>query len=69
MSIFYVSHWKSSYDFDNEMARNIARVKLTFLFNSENSVIHSYLYNKYRFSFSCLWVMIFLHLRDLNLSG
>jgi hypothetical protein len=33
--IGYVSSWKSSYDVDNEMARNIARVK----------VIHSYLYN------------------------
>jgi hypothetical protein len=27
-SSFYVSNWKSSYDIDNEMARNIARVKL-----------------------------------------
>jgi hypothetical protein len=26
-SNFYVSNWKSSYDIDNEMARNIARVK------------------------------------------
>jgi hypothetical protein len=41
-----LKNWKSSYDIDNEMARNIARVKLSFLFNSENSVIHSYLYNK-----------------------
>jgi hypothetical protein len=27
-SNYYVSNWKSSYDVDNEMARNIARVKL-----------------------------------------
>ena len=26
--ILYISNWKSSYDVDNEMARNIARVKL-----------------------------------------
>ena len=47
MSNLYVSNWKSSYDVNNEMAQNIARVKLktvklSFLFNSENSVIHSY---------------------------
>ena len=29
------------------MARKIAIVELSFLFNSKNSVIHSYLYNKY----------------------
>ena len=51
------SNWKQykKSSSDNEMARNIARVKLqndnstvklSFLFNSENSVIHSYLYNK-----------------------
>jgi len=47
MSHFYVSNWKSSYDVDNEMARNIVRVKLKTIisFNSENSVIHRYLYN------------------------
>ena len=26
-SNFYVSNWKSSYDVDNEMVQNIARVK------------------------------------------
>jgi len=57
-SNLYVSNWKSSYDVDNEMAWNIARVKLKtiislwnyrFYLNSENSVIHSYLYNKYKY--------------------
>ena len=52
-SNLYVSNSKSSYDVNNKMARNIARVKLktiislklSFLFYSENSVIHNYLYN------------------------
>ena len=53
-SNFYVSNWKSSHDVDNEMARNIARVKirmvislvkLSFLFNSEITVFHRYLHN------------------------
>ena len=55
-SNLYVSNSKSSYDVNNKMAWNIARVKLkmiiynftvklSFLFYSENSVIHNYLYN------------------------
>ena len=55
-SNLYVSNSKSSYDVNNKMAWNIARVKLKmiiynftvkllFLFYSENSVIHNYLYN------------------------
>ena len=49
-SNLYVSNSKSSYDVNNKITQNIARVKLktvklSFLSNSENSVIHSYLYN------------------------
>jgi hypothetical protein len=41
---------KSSYDVDNEMARNIASeiktiISLSFLFNSKITVFHRYLYN------------------------
>jgi hypothetical protein len=35
---------------ESEIKNDNFTVKLSFLFNSENSVIHSYLYNKYPIS-------------------
>ena len=62
---YHMSNWKSSYDIDNDMARNIA-VTLSFLFNSEITVFHRYLYNKDQYllrlfsSKESNWSIIFL---------